>query len=74
MHIGQHIKAVFDSLPKTCTVEWLAAELHCERRNIYRLFKRTNIDILLLAKLSVILNHDFFADLSNNYKNETETK
>lgn len=64
MTIGQRIKEVFDQMPKTCTVAWLASELHCDRRNVYRLFERENVDILLLARLSCIMKHDFFADLS----------
>ena len=65
MKIGQRIKAVFDAMPKHCTVSWFAAELHCDRRNVYRIFEKENIDIHLLAQISSILGHDFFADLSN---------
>ena len=64
MKIGQRIKTVFDEMPKQCTVNWFATELHCDRRNIYRIFEKDNIDIHLLARISSILGHDFFADLS----------
>lgn len=64
MHIGHRIKEIFDSKPKTCTVSWLAEELHCDRRNIYRIFAKGNIDILLLTKISNVLEHNFFEDLS----------
>ena len=66
--IGQRIKAVFDEMPKQCTVNWFAAELHCDRRNVYRIFEKDNIDIHLLARISSILGHDFFADLSKDIK------
>ena len=64
MKIGERIRAVFDHKPKDCNIDWFAARLHCDRRNIYRIFARENIDIKLLARISEILGHDFFADLS----------
>ena len=69
MKIGERIKAVFDDMPKSCTINWLAAELHCDRRNVYRIFEKENIDIQLLARISTILQHDFFSDLSMELKN-----
>lgn len=72
MNIGQSIRKVFDEMPKQCTVAWFAKELHCERRNVYRIFERENIDILLLARISRILDHDFFQDLSNLLLNSEE--
>ena len=65
MKIGQRIKQRFDEMPRHCTVTWFARQLHCDRRNVYRIFERDNIDIVLLARISRILNHDFFADLSD---------
>ena len=62
--IGERIRMVFDQMPKTCNIDWFARELNCDRRNVYRIFKKDNIDIHLLARISQILNHDFFRDLS----------
>ncbi|MCH5239177.1 MAG: XRE family transcriptional regulator [Muribaculaceae bacterium] len=70
MKIGQRIKSVFDDMPKSCTISWFAAELHCDRRNIYRIFEKENIDILQLSRISQILHHDFFADLSKSLTEE----
>lgn len=66
MKIGERIKEVFDNMPKECTVKWFAAQLHCDRRNIYRIFERDNIDILLLLRICQILDHNFFQDLSDS--------
>ena len=66
MIIGQQIKRVFDQMPKGCTIVWFARQINCERANIYRIFKKDNIDILLLSKISKVLKHDFFKDLSEN--------
>lgn len=67
MHIGKRIREIFDQKPKSCTVKWLASQLHCDRRNIYRIFLKDNIDIQLLKRISEALEHDFFADLSEFY-------
>ena len=70
LKIGQRIRQVFDGMPKSCTVGWLAEQLNCDRRNVYRIFEKENIDILLLGRISRILGHDFFADLSKDLKNK----
>ena len=46
------------------SVSWLARHLACDRRNIYRIFQKDNIDTELLVRISKILKHDFFIDIS----------
>lgn len=46
------------------TVVDFAHALSCTRENAHRILTRSNIDIVLLARISVILEHDFFLDLS----------
>lgn len=46
------------------SASWLAEQLCCHRTNIYNIYKRDNIDIALLKRISDILSHDFFKDLS----------
>lgn len=46
------------------------------RTNAYKILKRNTIDIDLLQRISIILEHDFFKDLSEetfNGSNEQET-
>ena len=50
------------------TVTWFAGQLCCTRPNIYKIFKKENIDIHLLWRISCILDHDFFRDLSDNIR------
>lgn len=38
----------------------------CERQNVYKIFARTHMDSLQLARISRALNHDFFADISKD--------
>ncbi len=71
VHIGKIIKQVVTD--KGIRTGWLAKQLHCNRNNIYKIYGRPWIDTLTLAKLSKILDYDFFAQLSECY-NGTETE
>lgn len=46
------------------SVSWFARKLSCDRSNVYRLFQKGSIDTHLLARISLILNRDFFSELS----------
>lgn len=70
VHIGKRIREVLDSHPKHHTVKWFAGELHCDRRNAYNIFERRNIDVEMLRRVSVVLGHDFFSELSEELKSE----
>ena len=67
-HIGELIKEVVTR--KGVKASWIAEQLGCHRNNVYLIFSRSWIDTETLMKLSRILNHDFFADLSAVYKQE----
>ena len=64
-HIGQLVKKVFDD--SGMTVSELARRLHCERTNVYTIFRRRSLDVEQLAKLSKILNHNFLEDAMQMY-------
>ena len=54
-----------------------ANKIGCKRNNIYNIFNRNNIDIILLKRISEVLNRNFFKDLGENLnliieKEETE--
>lgn len=50
IHVGHLIKEVFDRQGRRAT--WLAAELNCNRSNVYSIFQRDNIDVAMLIKIS----------------------
>ncbi len=57
------------------TIPWLAAQLYCDRTNIYSIFKRASIDTTQLLRISVALQHDFFqyyADVYRQYVNSCQ--
>lgn len=51
---------------KRYSAVWLAKAINCDRRNVYNIFKRKNLDTALLKRISIALHHDFFKDLSDD--------
>ena len=49
------------------SITWLANQLSCHWTNVYAIFRRNNIDVILLQKLSEVLDFNFFEIL---YKEE----
>lgn len=64
--IGLLIKEELEKQERS--ISWFARKLSCDRSNIYRLFQKDSIDTGLLARISILLNHDFFSDLSEYIK------
>ena len=62
MNIGKHIEEILRKQGKSAA--WLATQIPCERTNVYNIFKRKSLDVRLLMRISVILGHDFFQELS----------
>lgn len=57
IHMGQLIKQVFEK--SGYSTSELAALIHCDRTNIYRIFNRSSIDSELLYRISAALHYDF---------------
>ena len=68
--IGSLIKQELEKQERS--ISWLARKLSCDRTKVYRLLSRHSIDTYDLARISVLLSHDFFADLSEELKNNDE--
>jgi len=66
MHVGKRIREVLDEQGRAAS--WLATKIPCERTNIYNVFRREDVSVGLLAKISRILGHDFFKELSAELK------
>lgn len=62
MDIGKRVKEVMHY--KGLTASWLAEQIPCERSNVYNIFRRNAMNVDLLRRLCVILEYDFFRDLS----------
>ena len=64
IHAGRLIERTLHDQGRTVT--WFAEQLCCTRPNVYKIFQKENIDIHLLWRISCILEHDFFRDLSDS--------
>lgn len=62
MHIGRLIRE--EIRKQDHTVKWFAKKLNCNRTNAYNIFRRANIDTEIMTRICLILNHNFFNDLS----------
>lgn len=71
IHAGQLIERTLHEQGHTVT--WFATQLCCTRPNVYKIFKKENIDIHLLWRISYILGHDFFRDLSDSISTDNNT-
>ena len=77
IHIGKEIEVELRRQGRGAT--WLANRLHCDRTNVYNIFKREGIDTILLQRISAVLNRNFFAlfcqslgDSDGGEKNSTD--
>lgn len=68
LHIGQMIKEELEAQERTIT--WFAKKLSCTRANVYNIFIRDNIDVVLLIRISRILQRNFLKDISELIKTE----
>ena len=70
IHIGQEIEAELRRQGHGAT--WLAQRLHCDRTNVYNIFKREGIDTRQLQRISEILRRNFFALYCQEYSMSVE--
>ena len=70
LHIGNLIKS--ELVKQGRSITWLSLQVNCTRENLYKVFRRPWIYTDLLFEISRALNHDFFKDCSEYYKNYSE--
>ncbi|MDD2636753.1 MAG: helix-turn-helix transcriptional regulator [Bacteroidales bacterium] len=64
VHIGAVIKQKVEE--KGITMSDFADAICCSRTNVYNLFKSRSIDTEKLAKISSVLDYDFFSEYKQN--------
>ncbi len=64
IHAGQLIKRTLDDQGRSVT--WFAAQLCCTRPNVYKIFHKESVDVKLLWRISCILGHNFFLEISDS--------
>ena len=60
-HAGERVKEVFDA--SGLSVSEFARRLNCHRQNVYDIFKRQDIDLSMLQRISKVLEHDLVTEL-----------
>lgn len=67
IHVGQMIKEEVERQERP--IAWFARKLSCSRANVYNIFARENIDLVLLIRISNILNVNFLERISQKLSN-----
>jgi plasmid maintenance system antidote protein VapI len=62
IHLGRMVHDQLKQQGKTTV--WLAAQLGYTRESVYKIYRRSWMTTDLLIRISVILNYDFFAQVS----------
>ena len=70
--IGELIKRELSRQERT--VVWFANRLSCDRTNVYRIFSKRSLDTELLVRISIVLGHNFFADIASELDNRLSNK
>lgn len=65
MNIGDKIRKLLREQGRSVT--WFADQLCCTRMNVYKIFQRESIETSLLFRISKVLEHNLFNDLSKYY-------
>jgi len=60
IHIGKRIREVASE--RNVSAPELAEALFCNRKHIYKIFQKSNINTELLMNISEVLEYDFFAE------------
>ena len=66
IHLGTMVKRELKAQGRT--VVWLARTINMERSSIYKIFERNSMDVGLLIRISLVMDHDFFQDVSEKIR------
>lgn len=66
IHVGTMVKRELKAQGRS--VVWLARTIKKERSSIYKIFERNSLDVALLIRISLVLDHDFFQDISDKMR------
>lgn len=69
-HLGKAIRSELKRQERTVT--WFSKQICCTRPHAYRIFEKDNLDVVLLLRISHVLNHDFFQDISEQLYQKSE--
>lgn len=70
IHVGSLVRAELSRQNQTVT--WLADQLGIQRTNCYRILSAQSIHTAMLERLSIAMQHDFFADCTTQISQRTK--
>jgi len=70
MHIGKLIRNKLDKDGRTAA--WLAKQIPCSEKHIYKIFEKQDIHPQQLRRISIVLKFDFFSYYSASVRKEIE--
>ena len=70
LHIGRLIRQKMKEQHKS--VVWMARQLSCSRANVYKLLDKYSVDTEVLARISILLDFDFFSLYSDYIRDAKE--
>lgn len=70
LHIGKLIRKRMEE--QQISIVWLAKHLSCSRTNVYKLLNKYSLDTEILAKISKLLDFDFFSLYSEEIQKDKE--
>ena len=62
-HIGREIRQKLKEQGRTVT--WFANAIHCDRSNVYKLFRQPSMDVARLMEISRVLGHNFVQECAD---------
>jgi plasmid maintenance system antidote protein VapI len=65
IHIGRLIQEKAET--ESYSAHRLAERLHCDRSNVYKIYRKQTIDTELLLQISKVFNYDFFRHYSDTF-------
>ena len=65
-HFGQLIHDELKAQGRSIT--WFSEAIHCDRSNVYKIFRHSHLDTTLLFRISRALNHNFMQDAADYLK------
>jgi len=71
LHIGIIIQNKMEEEGRSAN--WLANKLSCTRQNVYKIYEKSNIDMVQLLNISRALKHNFLKDIYSIF-NKSESK
>lgn len=69
VHIGQLIKQEMERQDRKPT--WLAKQISCDRTNVYHIYRQKSLNTDTLERISLALQHNFFADLAQEITSQS---